>query len=104
MLQLLEISNLAATPIEEAVKEDAGRDRNLKKILKNLKPKAFLGEDRNVLRTLEEWIMTLDDYFALAHNNIVAQGIMTKAKLEGSAKVWWKLHCQTLGKLEKSIS
>ena len=47
--------------------------------------------------------MTMDDYFSLAKYNTIAQGIMIRAKLEGLAKLWWKLHCQTQGKLEKSI-
>ena len=47
--------------------------------------------------------MTLENYIALAKYNTVAQGIMARAKLEGSTKLWWKLHCQTLGKPEKSI-
>ena len=45
----------------------------------------------------------MDDYFALAGYNAVAQGIMGRAKLEGSAKLWWKLHCQTQGKLETTM-
>ena len=96
-------SNLAATPIEVAIKENFGRDRNLKTLLKNLQPKAFSGEGHNIPKILEEWIMTMDDYFALAEYNTVAQGIMARAKLEGSAKLWWKLYCQTQGKPEKSI-
>ena len=63
----------------------------------------FSGESHNIPKILEEWIMTMDAYFALAEYNTVAQGIMAKAKLEVLAKLWWKLHCQTLGKLQKSI-
>ena len=96
-------SNPTATPMEVAEKEEFGRDRNLKTLLKNLQPKSFSREGHNIPKILEEWIMTLDDYFALAEYNTVAQGIMARAKLEGSAKLWWKLHCQTLGKPEKSI-
>ena len=43
------------------------------------------------------------DYFALENYNSIAQGIMGRAKLEGSAKLWWKLHCQTQGKVENSV-
>ena len=43
----------------------------------------------------------MDDYFALANDNPIAQGIMGRARLEGSAKLWWKLHCQTQGKARK---
>ena len=45
----------------------------------------------------------MDDYFTLANYNSIAQGIMGRAKLEGSAKLWWKLHCQTQGKAENSM-
>ena len=45
----------------------------------------------------------MDDYFALANYNFIAQGIMGRAKLEGSAKLWWKLHCQTQGKAQNSM-
>ena len=47
--------------------------------------------------------MSMDDYFPLAGYNTLAQGIMGRAKLEGSAKLWWKLHCQAQGKQEKSM-
>ena len=79
-------SNPTATPMEVAEKEDFGRDRNVKTLLKNLQPKSFSGEGHNIPKILEEWIMTLDDYFALAEYNTVAQGIMARAKLEGSTK------------------
>ena len=39
----------------------------------------------------------MEDYFALANYNAMAQGIMGKAKLSGSAKLWWKLNCQSRG-------
>ena len=45
----------------------------------------------------------MEDYFALANYNFIAQGIMGKAKLEGSAKLWWKLHCQTQGKAKNYV-
>ena len=47
--------------------------------------------------------MTFEDYFALVEYNTVVEGIMARGKLEGSTKLWWKLHCQTLGKPKKSI-
>ena len=80
-------SNLIATPMEEAVKEDFGRDRKLKTLLKNLQPKAFSREGHNIPKILEEWIVTMDDYFALAKYNPIDQGIMARAKLEGSTKL-----------------
>ena len=45
----------------------------------------------------------MDDYFALAGYNATTQGIMGIAKLEGLAKLWWKLHCQAQGKIKKSM-
>ena len=39
----------------------------------------------------------MEDYFALAKYNPIAQGIMGKAKFTGSAKLWWKLNCQSRG-------
>ncbi len=83
--------------------EDFGRDKNLKNLLKSLQPKPFTGEGADVPRELEEWIMSMDDYFALAEYNSIAQGIMGRAKLEGPAKLWWKLHCQTHGTPENSV-
>ena len=47
--------------------------------------------------------MSMDDYFTFAGYNALAQGIMGRAKLEGSTKLWWNLHCQTQGKLETSM-
>ena len=67
--------------------EDFGRDKDVKNILKNLQPKAFTGEGNNIPKILEEWIMSMDDYFSLARYNALAQGIMGRAKLEGSAKL-----------------
>ena len=76
-----------------AEKEDFGRDKDLKTLLKHLQPKAFKAEGADIPKILEEWIISMDDYFALANYNSIAQGIMGKAKLEGSAKLWWKLQC-----------
>ena len=91
-------SSLVLNQGDNPVIEDFGRDKDLKNLLKNLQPKAFTGEGNNVPKILEEWIMSMDDYFALASYNTLAQGIMSRAKLEGLAKLWWKLHCQTQGK------
>ena len=61
--------------------EDFGRDKDLKNLLKSLQPKNFSGKGDNVSSILEEWIIEMEDYFALAKYNAVAQGIMGKAKL-----------------------
>ena len=95
------IVNLIVAPV--ALAEDFGRDKDLKTLLKSLQLKAFTGEGADVPKILEEWIMSMDDYFALAQYNTLAQGIMGRAKLEGPAKLWWKLHCQSQGKAENSV-
>ena len=86
-------SNPLANPIGMAEKEDFGRYKDLKTIIKSLQPKSFKGEGEDVPKILEEWIMSMDAYFALAGYNTLAQGIMGRANLVGSAKLWWKLHC-----------
>ena len=91
-------------PVDPALVEDFGRDQNLKTLLKSLQPKAFTGEGSNIPKVLEEWIMSMEDYFALAEYNAIAQGLMGRAKLDGSAKLWWKLHCQTLARTENSMT
>ena len=35
----------------------------------------------------------MDEYFALAEYNTLAQGIMERAKLEGPSSLWWKFLC-----------
>ena len=96
-------SNLLLDSIESSNLKDFGKDKDMKNLLKTLQPKAFRGEGTNVPKTLEEWIMSMDDYFTLAGYNATAQGIMGRAKLEGSAKLWWKLHCQAQGRTEISM-
>ena len=61
--------------------------------MKNIQPKVFIGYEIDIPKILEEWIMSMDEYFSLANYNVVAQGLMGRAKLEGSTKLWWKLHC-----------
>ena len=80
--------------------EDFGRDKDIKNLLKTLQPKAFNGEGSDVPKELEEWIMSMEDYFDLAGYNPLAQGVMGRAKLGGSAKLWWKLSCQSRGVAE----
>ena len=72
-------------------------------LLQNLQAKAFTGEGDDVPKVLEEWIMSMEDYFALAKYNPLAQGIMGRAKLKGLAKLWWKLHCQTQGRAKATM-
>ena len=80
-----------------------GRDKDLKTFLKSLQPKAFTGKGSDVPKVLEEWIMSMDDYFALTGYNALAQGLMGRATLDGPAKLWWKLQCQSRGKSENNI-
>ena len=96
-------SNLILDSTDSSSLKDFGKDKDMKNLLKTLQPKAFIGEGTNVPKILEEWIREMDDYFALAGYNATAQGIMGRAKLEGSAKLWWNLHCQAQGKTKKSM-
>ncbi|MCO5598205.1 hypothetical protein L7F22_052297 [Adiantum nelumboides] len=82
-------------PLDVAPIEDFGREKDLKTLLKTVQPPPFLATGKDVATKLEEWIIQMDDYFALARYNSIAQGIMGRAKLRGPAKTWWKLNCQT---------
>ena len=79
----------ATTPSETVLVEDFGRDKDLKNLLQNLLPKAFTGDGEDVPKLLEEWILSMEDYFSLAQYNFLAQGLMGRAKLDGPAKLWW---------------
>ncbi|MCO5569456.1 hypothetical protein L7F22_023168 [Adiantum nelumboides] len=76
------------------LKEDFGRDRDLKTLLKTVQPEPFTGEDSDNASKLEKWIISMEDYFDLAEYNSIAKGIMGRAKIKGSAKIWWKLNCK----------
>ncbi|MCO5566703.1 hypothetical protein L7F22_020381 [Adiantum nelumboides] len=58
------------------------------------------GEDLDNASKLEEWIISMEDYFDVAEYNFVAKGIMDRAKIKGPAKIWWKLNCKSRGVLE----
>ena len=88
--------SILANPIP-LTQEDSGRDKDLKTLLKSLQPKNFSGKGDNVSNILKEWIIKMENYFVLAKYNTVAQGIMGKAKIFGSAKLLWKLNCQLWG-------
>ena len=47
--------------------------------------------------------MAMEDYFALAQYYTPTHEILGRAKLEGSAKLWWKLYCQTQGRAEATM-
>ena len=95
---------VVTAPANTVPVEDFGRDKDLKNLLRNLLPKTFTGEGDDVPKILEEWILSMEDYFSLALYYTAAQGLMGRAKLDGPAKLWWKLHCQTLGRTEGSMS
>ena len=63
----------ATTPNKTVPVEDFGRDKDLKNLLRNLLPKAFTGEGEDVPKLLEEWILSMEDYFSLAQYNFLAQ-------------------------------
>ena len=66
-------SNLIVDSTDSSSLEDFGKDEDMKNLLKTLLTKAFIGEGTNVPKILEEWIMSMDDYFALAGYNATAQ-------------------------------
>ncbi|MCO5575859.1 hypothetical protein L7F22_029664 [Adiantum nelumboides] len=80
------------------LKEDFGRDKDLKTLLKTVQLGPFAGEDSDNASKLEEWIISIEDYFDLAEYNFVAKGIMDRAKIKGPAKIWWKLNCKSRGR------
>ncbi|MCO5582829.1 hypothetical protein L7F22_036729 [Adiantum nelumboides] len=82
------------------LKEDFGRDKDLKTLLNTVEPEPFTVEDSDNASKLEEWIISMEDYFDLAEYNFVAKGIMGRAKIKGPAKIWWKLNCKSRGVLE----
>ena len=65
-------SSLIVAPMEVAEREDFERDKDLKTLLKHLQSKAFKGEGTDIPKILEEWIISMDDYFALANYNSIA--------------------------------
>ena len=75
--------------------EDFGRDKDIKLLLKTIQPKPFSGDGIDVRKVLDKWIMAMEDYFALVGYNDLSKGIMTRAKINGAAKTWWKLNCQS---------
>ncbi|MCO5597058.1 hypothetical protein L7F22_051132 [Adiantum nelumboides] len=82
------------------LKEDFGRDKDLKTLLKTIQPEPFTREDSDNASKLEEWIISMEDYFDLAEYNFVANGIMGRAKIKGPAKIWWKLNRKSRDVLE----
>ena len=83
---------------------DFGGDKDMKHLLRSIQPKSFTGEGTDVPRALDEWITSMEDYFALAGYNELAKRVMARAKLEGGAKTWWKLSCQSRGVSEVTQS
>ncbi|MCO5559985.1 hypothetical protein L7F22_013589 [Adiantum nelumboides] len=82
------------------LKEDFGQDKDLKNLLKIVQPEPFTGEDLDNATKLEEWIISMEDYFDLAKYNFVAKGIMGREKIKGLAKIWWKLNFKSRGVVE----
>ena len=97
------IANPRVAQRDPDLTEDFGQDKNLNTLLKRLQPKSFIGEGANIPKVQEEWIMSMEDFFALAEYNALAQGIMGRTKLEGSGKLGWKLHYQIQGRSKNSM-
>ena len=85
------IANLA--PVNYPIVEPSApskyfrKDQNLRTLLKSLQPKTFTREGNDVPKVLEECIMSMEDYFALAKYNALAQEIMGRAKLDVLVKL-----------------
>ncbi|MCO5589190.1 hypothetical protein L7F22_043156 [Adiantum nelumboides] len=100
--EILEVQNNIEsfeTP-DIVLRKDFGRNKDLKNLLKIVQPEPFIGEDSDNASKLEEWIISMEDYFDLAEYNFVAKGIMGRAKIKGPAKIWWKLNCKSRGVVE----
>ena len=67
---------------------DFGEDKDMKHLLRSIQPKSFTEEGTDVPRALDEWITSMEDYFALAGYNELAKRVMAHAKLEGGVKTW----------------
>ena len=65
-------SSLIDAQMEVVEREDFGRDKDLKTLIKHLQREAFKGEGTDIPKILEEWIISMDDYFALANYNSIA--------------------------------
>lgn len=75
--------------------ENFGRDQDLRTLLKSIQPRVFIGEGDDVAKILEEWVVSMEDYFGYAGYNATAQGLMGRAKLNKPAKTWWKINCRS---------
>ena len=64
----ISLVSIPANPIPPT-QEDFGMDKDQKTLLKSLQPKKFLGKGDNFPNILEEWIIKMEDYFALAKYN-----------------------------------
>ena len=69
-------------------------ERDIDAMLQKSQPGNFSGEGQDVGKQLEEWIEKMDDYFDLAQSTDENKGTMARFKLEKTAKLWWKDHCQ----------
>ncbi|MCO5548838.1 hypothetical protein L7F22_002300 [Adiantum nelumboides] len=101
-LEILEVqNNIKSSEMPDIVlKEDFGSDKDLKTLLKTVEPEPFTVKDLDNASKLEEWIISMEDYFDLAKYNFVAKGIMGRVKIKGQAKIWWNLNCKSRGVLE----
>ena len=68
-------------------------DRDIDAMLCKFQSRNFSGEGKQVGKQLEEWIEKTEDYFDLAQPTAKSKEMITRFKLEKSAKLWWKDHC-----------
>ena len=73
-----------------------------KLLLKQAQPPSFNGEGSKVEQDAEVWIEAMSDYFAAAGTTPANQSMLSRFRLTGDAKLWWKQWCKDKGVLEGS--
>ena len=73
-----------------------------KLLLKQAQPPSFNGEGSKVEQDVEVWIEAMSDYFAAAGTTPANQSMLSRFRLTGDAKFWWKQWCKDKGVLEGS--
>ena len=68
-------------------------DRGIDVMLHNSQLGNFSGEGKKAGKQLEKWIEKMKENFDLAQSTTERKAMITRFKLEKSAKLWWKDHC-----------
>ena len=73
-----------------------------KLLLKQAQLPSFNGEGSKVEQDAEVWIEAMSDYFAAARTTPANQSMLSRFRLTGDAKLWWKQCCKDKGVFEGS--